>query len=108
MMFDRPAQVELRATLRGLVGHAPVKRWVAVTVDAALRFHMAGEAFPLRHFLVSGPLGSGRRTAAGVVAQCLHALGLLPNGRLCEGWKMSRAGCVTFIDHVRDADENEV
>eukprot|EP00854_Cymbomonas_tetramitiformis_P003928 gene3928-4894_t len=65
---------QLQYMLRTLVGLEPVKAWVAEQVaDAAGRFAF-GELLPVRHVLVKGELGTGKKTAAEIVLRLLRIL----------------------------------
>ena len=61
---DKKHLIELRERLDNTVGLGVVKAWIDSTIEDALRFCMAGERLPLRHILLSGRLGSGRRTVS--------------------------------------------
>ncbi len=74
-------------------------------VDEALRFHMAGEKLPMRHFLLCGRLGTGRRTAADLIAKALASVGIIQNNEVCDTWAKARPGWVVFIDHVKGAQQ---
>jgi hypothetical protein len=105
---DKRHLLELKTRMVSLVGLRPVKDWINKLVDDSLRYLMAGERLPLRHMLLSGRLGTGRRTSAELVAKVLCAVGILQNDLICTSWSKARPGCVTFIDHVKENDEEGI
>ena len=62
---------------------------------------------PLRHVLLSGGLGTGRRTAASLMAKTFVAAGIMHSDALCdfEGATLRR---VVFIDHVSGLETSAV
>jgi hypothetical protein len=105
---NQEAFCKLSLALANTVGLAPVKRWIARFLDDALRFHAAGKPMPAsRHLLLSGKLGTGRRTACALIAQAFHAAGVFQSSSLFDGEGAAAAGCVVLLDKVK-SDPEEV
>ena len=105
---DKQKLAAVQMRMDNLVGLSVVKGWAQSTIEDALRYYMAGELLPVRHILLSGRLGTGRRTSAELIALTYCAIGVIRNDALCEGWAKARPGCVTFIDHVDENEDKEV
>ena len=65
------SHAELRLDLAQTVGLDAVKKYIDQFEADALGRHQVGEAVLLRHVLLSGEFGTGKRTAARLVGRCL-------------------------------------
>ena len=87
------------ASLQELVGLNPAKAWCRRALDEGLRCRTAGVPVPLRHVLLPGRLGTGRKTAARLMAQALHASGAMPTATLKEGLDALQPGFCCLLYH---------
>jgi tetratricopeptide (TPR) repeat protein len=99
----RPAvaeQARLEAALAALeqmVGLEPVKRQVhALSAQLRMAGLRAEQGLPVqppkRHFVFSGPSGTGKTTVARILGQVFHALGLLSGEHLVEAQRADLVG----------------
>ncbi|MEZ0069867.1 tetratricopeptide (TPR) repeat protein [Streptacidiphilus sp. MAP12-20] len=96
----QPDQQRLEAALAELdrmVGMAPVKRQV-LALSAQLRMAQlrADQGLPVqppkRHFVFSGPSGTGKTTVARILGRVFYALGLLSGDHLVEAQRADLVG----------------
>ncbi|TQF07148.1 AAA family ATPase [Kitasatospora acidiphila] len=94
------AQQRLDAALEALeqmVGLDPVKRQVrALSAQLRMAGLRAEQGLPVqppkRHFVFSGPSGTGKTTVARILGQVFHALGLLSGDHLVEAQRADLVG----------------
>lgn len=85
------------AELNGMVGLEPVKRQV-LALSAQLRMARlrADQGLPVqppkRHFVFSGPSGTGKTTVARILGRVFYALGLLSGDHLVEAQRADMVG----------------
>jgi len=99
MSLNAKSYASVTASLQELVGLNPAKAWCRRALDEGLRCHAAGVPVPLRHVLLPGRLGTGRKTAARIMAQALHASGAMPTATLKEGLDALQPGYCCLLDH---------
>ncbi|MFC7221098.1 AAA family ATPase [Streptomyces polyrhachis] len=96
-----PADPELLAQalaeLDAMVGLEPVKRQVrALSAQLNMARLRAGEELPVqppkRHFVFSGPSGTGKTTVARILGRVFYALGLLGSDHLVEAGRADLVG----------------
>ncbi|GAA2152516.1 hypothetical protein GCM10009760_49160 [Kitasatospora kazusensis] len=85
------------ATLEQMVGLDPVKRQVrALSAQLRMSRLRADQGLPVqppkRHFVFSGPSGTGKTTVARILGQVFHALGLLSGDHLVEAQRADLVG----------------
>ncbi|MEW1718753.1 AAA family ATPase [Streptomyces sp. NPDC093109] len=85
------------AELERMVGLEPVKRQVrAVSAQLNMARLRAGEGLPVqppkRHFVFSGPSGTGKTTVARILGRIFYALGLLGGDHLVEAQRADLVG----------------
>ena len=83
--------------LEGMVGLDPVKRQVrALSAQLRMSRLRAGEGLPVqppkRHFVFSGPSGTGKTTVARILGRVFHSLGLLSGNHLVEAQRADLVG----------------
>ncbi|AKH86310.1 CbxX/CfqX [Streptomyces sp. CNQ-509] len=88
---------EALADLDRMVGLDPVKRQVrALSAQLNMARLRAGEGLPVqppkRHFVFSGPSGTGKTTVARILGRVFYALGLLASDRLVEAGRADLVG----------------
>lgn len=94
---DTPSVDEALAQLDDMVGLEPVKRQVR-TIAAQLhvgrvrREHGITTAPPMRHFVFSGPPGTGKTTVARILGRVFAALGLLARPDVVEASRADLVG----------------
>ncbi|MCJ0870660.1 AAA family ATPase [Streptomyces sp. AP-93] len=94
---DPAALAEALAELERMVGLEPVKRQVKAL---SAQLHMArlrtGQGLPVqppkRHFVFSGPSGTGKTTVARILGRVFYALGLLGGDHLVEAGRADLVG----------------
>lgn len=94
---DPGALAEALAELERMVGLEPVKRQVKAL---SAQLHMArlrtGQGLPVqppkRHFVFSGPSGTGKTTVARILGRVFYALGLLGGDHLVEAGRADLVG----------------
>ncbi|MET9606837.1 AAA family ATPase [Streptomyces sp. NPDC006512] len=94
---DPQALAEALAELERMVGLEPVKRQVKAL---SAQLHMAGlraaQGLPVqppkRHFVFSGPSGTGKTTVARILGRVFYALGLLGGDHLVEAQRADLVG----------------
>ena len=100
---NRSAIVELFVELQQTVGFKGVKRFIYKLVEDSVRFHAAGKPMGLTHLLLSGGIGSGRKTAAKLIAKAFCAVGVFSSESIdyikSKGERFS-SGQVNFVDHA--------
>ncbi|MGA4847641.1 AAA family ATPase [Streptomyces sp. G5(2025)] len=93
-----PALLEAAlAELEGMVGLEPVKRQVkALSAQLNMARLRAAEGLPVqppkRHFVFSGPSGTGKTTVARILGRVFYALGLLGGDHLVEAQRADLVG----------------
>ncbi|WP_129838294.1 AAA family ATPase [Streptomyces sp. RFCAC02] len=96
-----PADPELLASalaeLERMVGLGPVKEQVrALSAQLRMARLRSGQGLPVqppkRHFVFSGPSGTGKTTVARLLGRVFHALGLLASDRLVEAQRADLVG----------------
>ncbi|MGW2697334.1 AAA family ATPase [Streptomyces sp. NPDC001296] len=93
-----PALLEEALTeLERMVGLEPVKRQVkALSAQLNMARLRAGEGLPVqppkRHFVFSGPSGTGKTTVARILGRVFYALGLLGGDHLVEAQRADLVG----------------
>ncbi|MFI5758810.1 AAA family ATPase [Streptomyces sp. NPDC051569] len=85
------------AELERMVGLEPVKRQVkAVSAQLNMARLRAGQGLPVqppkRHFVFSGPSGTGKTTVARILGRIFYALGLLGGDHLVEAQRADLVG----------------
>ncbi|MEV4440497.1 AAA family ATPase [Streptomyces sp. NPDC049577] len=85
------------AELERMVGLEPVKRQVrALSAQLHMARLRAGEGLPVqppkRHFVFSGPSGTGKTTVARILGRVFYALGLLGGDHLVEAQRADLVG----------------
>lgn len=85
------------AELEGMVGLEPVKRQVkALSAQLNMARLRAGQGLPVqppkRHFVFSGPSGTGKTTVARILGRVFYALGLLGGDHLVEAQRSDLVG----------------
>lgn len=85
------------AALEQMVGLDPVKRQVrALSAQLRMSRLRAEQGLPVqppkRHFVFSGPSGTGKTTVARILGQVFHALGLLSGDHLVEAQRADLVG----------------
>ncbi|MGW0735953.1 AAA family ATPase [Streptomyces sp. NPDC002851] len=88
---------EALAELEGMVGLEPVKRQVkALSAQLRMARLRAGQGLPVqppkRHFVFSGPSGTGKTTVARILGRVFYALGLLGGDHLVEAQRADLVG----------------
>ncbi|MEY9950545.1 tetratricopeptide (TPR) repeat protein [Kitasatospora sp. GAS1066B] len=88
---------EALAALERMVGLDPVKRQVrALSAQLRMAGLRAEQGLPVqppkRHFVFSGPSGTGKTTVARILGQVFHALGLLSGDHLVEAQRADLVG----------------
>ncbi|MCX4744890.1 AAA family ATPase [Kitasatospora sp. NBC_01287] len=88
---------EALAALEQMVGLEPVKRQVrALSAQLRMAGLRAEQGLPVqppkRHFVFSGPSGTGKTTVARILGQVFHALGLLSGDHLVEAQRADLVG----------------
>ncbi|WP_330176825.1 AAA family ATPase [Streptomyces sp. NBC_01498] len=98
---DRPTDpvllAEALAELERMVGLEPVKRQVkALSAQLNMARLRAGQGLPVqppkRHFIFSGPSGTGKTTVARILGRVFYALGLLGGDHLVEAQRADLVG----------------
>ena len=98
---DRPTDpvllAEALAALERMVGLDPVKRQVmALSAQLNMARLRAGQGLPVqppkRHFVFSGPSGTGKTTVARILGRVFYALGLLAGDHLVEAQRADLVG----------------
>lgn len=98
---DRPTDpvllAEALAELERMVGLEPVKRQVkALSAQLNMARLRAGQGLPVqppkRHFVFSGPSGTGKTTVARILGRVFYALGLLGGDHLVEAQRADLVG----------------
>ncbi|MFF3632026.1 AAA family ATPase [Streptomyces sp. NPDC002164] len=89
--------VEALAQLERMVGLDPVKRQVkALSAQLNMARLRAGQGLPVqppkRHFVFSGPSGTGKTTVARILGRVFYALGLLGGDHLVEAQRADLVG----------------
>lgn len=93
-----PALLEAAlAELEGMVGLEPVKRQVkALSAQLNMARLRAAQGLPVqppkRHFVFSGPSGTGKTTVARILGRVFYALGLLGGDHLVEAQRADLVG----------------
>ena len=94
---DRPGLEAALAELDRMVGMEPVKRQV-LALSAQLRMAQlrSDQGLPVqppkRHFVFSGPSGTGKTTVARILGRVFYALGLLSGDHLVEAQRADLVG----------------
>ncbi|MEV4616747.1 AAA family ATPase [Kitasatospora sp. NPDC049258] len=88
---------EALAALERMVGLEPVKRQVrALSAQLRMARLRADQGLPVqppkRHFVFSGPSGTGKTTVARILGRVFHALGLLSGDHLVEAQRADLVG----------------
>ncbi|WP_328890086.1 AAA family ATPase [Streptomyces sp. NBC_00316] len=88
---------EALAELERMVGLEPVKRQVkALSAQLNMARLRAGQGLPVqppkRHFIFSGPSGTGKTTVARILGRVFYALGLLGGDHLVEAQRSDLVG----------------
>ncbi|MFM9367540.1 AAA family ATPase [Streptomyces sp. Da 82-17] len=88
---------EALAELERMVGLEPVKRQVkALSAQLRMARLRAGQGLPVqppkRHFVFSGPSGTGKTTVARILGRVFYALGLLGGDHLVEAQRADLVG----------------
>lgn len=94
---DPALLTEALAELEGMVGLEPVKRQVkALSAQLRMARLRAGQGLPVqppkRHFVFSGPSGTGKTTVARILGRVFHALGMLGGDHLVEAQRADLVG----------------
>ncbi|MFF5504208.1 AAA family ATPase [Streptomyces roseolus] len=94
---DPTLLAEALAELEGMVGLEPVKRQVkALSAQLEMARLRAGQGLPVqppkRHFVFSGPSGTGKTTVARILGRVFYALGLLGGDHLVEAQRADLVG----------------
>ncbi|MFJ3585741.1 AAA family ATPase [Streptomyces sp. NPDC090127] len=94
---DPALLAEALAELERMVGMDPVKRQVkALSAQLEMARLRAGEGLPVqppkRHFVFSGPSGTGKTTVARILGRVFYALGLLGGDHLVEAQRADMVG----------------
>ncbi|WP_434587973.1 AAA family ATPase [Streptomyces sp. A5-4] len=94
---DPALLAEALAELERMVGLDPVKRQVkALSAQLNMARLRAGEGLPVqppkRHFVFSGPSGTGKTTVARILGRVFYALGLLGGDHLVEAQRSDLVG----------------
>ncbi|MCY0952596.1 AAA family ATPase [Streptomyces sp. H27-S2] len=94
---DPEALAEALAELERMVGLDPVKRQVkALSAQLHMARLRAGQGLPVqppkRHFVFSGPSGTGKTTVARILGRVFYALGLLGGDHLVEAQRADLVG----------------
>ncbi|MCL7379007.1 AAA family ATPase [Streptomyces sp. 35G-GA-8] len=94
---DPALLAEALAELERMVGLEPVKRQVkAATAQLHMARLRAGQGLPVqppkRHFVFSGPSGTGKTTVARILGRIFYALGLLGGDHLVEAQRADLVG----------------
>ncbi|WP_084703903.1 AAA family ATPase [Phaeacidiphilus oryzae] len=94
---DRAYLDAVLAELEGMVGMEPVKRQVrALSAQLRMARLRADQGLPVqppkRHFVFSGPSGTGKTTVARILGRVFHALGLLSGDHLVEAQRADLVG----------------
>ncbi|OKI54701.1 AAA family ATPase [Streptomyces sp. MJM1172] len=94
---DPRALAEALAELERMVGLEPVKRQVkALSAQLHMARLRAGQGLPVqppkRHFVFSGPSGTGKTTVARILGRVFYALGLLGGDHLVEAQRADLVG----------------
>lgn len=94
---DPALLAEALAELEGMVGLEPVKRQVkALSAQLEMARLRAGQGLPVqppkRHFVFSGPSGTGKTTVARILGRVFYALGLLGGDHLVEAQRADMVG----------------
>ncbi|MDH2392780.1 AAA family ATPase [Streptomyces sp. HNM0663] len=94
---DPSALEQALAELERMVGLEPVKRQVkALSAQLRMARLRAGQGLPVqppkRHFVFSGPSGTGKTTVARILGRVFYALGLLHGDHLVEAQRADLVG----------------
>ncbi|WP_406448285.1 AAA family ATPase [Streptomyces sp. NBC_00876] len=94
---DPELLAEALAELERMVGLEPVKRQVkALSAQLNMARLRAGQGLPVqppkRHFVFSGPSGTGKTTVARILGRVFYALGLLGGDHLVEAQRADLVG----------------
>ncbi|RST16935.1 AAA family ATPase [Streptomyces sp. WAC05374] len=94
---DPALLAEALAQLERMVGMDPVKRQVkALSAQLEMARLRAGQGLPVqppkRHFVFSGPSGTGKTTVARILGRVFYALGLLGGDHLVEAQRADLVG----------------
>ncbi|MGW6569787.1 AAA family ATPase [Streptomyces sp. NPDC054975] len=94
---DPALLAEALAELERMVGMEPVKRQVkALSAQLEMARLRAGQGLPVqppkRHFVFSGPSGTGKTTVARILGRVFYALGLLGGDHLVEAQRADMVG----------------
>ncbi|WP_406859671.1 AAA family ATPase [Streptomyces sp. HUAS MG47] len=94
---DPALLAEALAELAGMVGLEPVKRQVrALSAQLEMARLRAAQGLPVqppkRHFVFSGPSGTGKTTVARILGRVFYALGLLGGDHLVEAQRADLVG----------------
>ncbi|WP_329388005.1 AAA family ATPase [Streptomyces sp. NBC_01351] len=94
---DPTALAQALAELERMVGLEPVKRQVkALSAQLHMARLRAGQGLPVqppkRHFVFSGPSGTGKTTVARILGRVFYALGLLGGDHLVEAQRADLVG----------------
>ncbi|ORT55133.1 AAA family ATPase [Streptomyces sp. CB03238] len=94
---DPALLAEALAELERMVGLEPVKRQVkALSAQLEMARLRAGQGLPVqppkRHFVFSGPSGTGKTTVARILGRVFYALGLLGGDHLVEAQRSDLVG----------------
>ncbi|MGW7103579.1 AAA family ATPase [Streptomyces sp. NPDC054838] len=94
---DPQALAQALAELERMVGLEPVKRQVkALSAQLHMAGLRAGQGLPVqppkRHFVFSGPSGTGKTTVARILGRVFYALGLLGGDHLVEAQRADLVG----------------
>lgn len=94
---DPDLLAEALAELERMVGLEPVKRQVkALSAQLNMARLRAGQGLPVqppkRHFVFSGPSGTGKTTVARILGRVFYALGLLGGDHLVEAQRADLVG----------------
>ncbi|WP_328971363.1 AAA family ATPase [Streptomyces sp. NBC_00239] len=94
---DPALLAEALAELERMVGLEPVKRQVkALSAQLHMARLRAGQGLPVqppkRHFVFSGPSGTGKTTVARILGRVFYALGLLGGDHLVEAQRADLVG----------------
>ncbi|MFJ9645404.1 AAA family ATPase [Streptomyces sp. NPDC101206] len=94
---DPELLAEALAELERMVGLEPVKRQVkALSAQLHMARLRAGQGLPVqppkRHFVFSGPSGTGKTTVARILGRVFYALGLLGGDHLVEAQRADLVG----------------